>query len=117
MMFKRSKLIPFEVSNVLYENRYCDQEGSSILVCGGKDKKEKITNEVLKLEIPSFKVNKFPSMVGPHYYLDLVNIKSDILAICYSQDKNNNVDLFSVCAKIYSEKQKLKPILKLFFKN
>ena len=26
------------VPQVLYENRNCDQEGFSILVCGGKDK-------------------------------------------------------------------------------
>ena len=36
------------------------------MVCGRKDKKGKFTNEVLKLEIPSFKVKNFSSMVKPH---------------------------------------------------
>ena len=74
MMYEKSKSIFFQVPKVLYENRYCNQEGFSILICGGKDKNGKNTNEVLELKIPSFKENKFPSMVGPHYYLDLVNI-------------------------------------------
>ena len=53
-MSKENKFIPFHVPKVLYENRYCNQEGFSILFCGGKDKNRKITYEVLELEIPSF---------------------------------------------------------------
>ena len=68
MMYEKSKSTPFHVPKVLYENRYCNQEGFSILVCGGKDKKGKVTNEVLELEIPSFNVKKFPAMVEPQYY-------------------------------------------------
>ena len=55
----------FQVPKVLYENRYCIQEGFSILVCGGKDKNGDMTNKVLELEIPSLKVNEFPSLVEP----------------------------------------------------
>ena len=65
-MYEKSKLILSQIPKVFYENRYCDQKGFSILVCGGKDKKGKFTNEVLKLEIPSFKVKKLSSMVKPH---------------------------------------------------
>ena len=57
-MSKEIKSIPFHVPKVLYEKRYCNQEGFSILVFGGKDKNGKVTNEVLELEIPSFKVKK-----------------------------------------------------------
>ena len=40
-----------------------------------------MTNKVLELEIPSFKVKKFPSMLKPHFVLYLTTIKSDIVAI------------------------------------
>ena len=76
----------------MYENRYCNQEGFSILVCGGKDKKVKVTNEVLELEVPSFKVKKFPSMVEPHHYFHLDTIKSYILAIGDSVELNKSLE-------------------------
>ena len=79
-MSKENKLVPIPVPKVLYENRYCNQEGFSILVCGGKDKKGKITNEVLELEIPSFNVKKLPSMVEPHLHLDLATMNTDVIA-------------------------------------
>ena len=105
MMFKRNKSIPFEVSNVLYENRYCNQEGSSILVCGGKDKKGKITNEVLELKIHSFKVNNFPSMVEPRYFLKLATIKSDILAVGERRKLNKSFRQVSYnCKNLFRKK-------------
>ena len=85
-MNEKSKSIFFQIPKVLYENRYCNQEGFSILVCGGKDKNGKVTNEVFELEIPSYKVKNFSSMVEPHYYLDLVNIKSDVIAFGHRTD-------------------------------
>ena len=48
-MSKENKLVPIPVPKVLYENRYCNQEGFSILVCGGKDKNGDMTNKVLEL--------------------------------------------------------------------
>ena len=78
---KDSVSVAFQVSNILYENKYCNQEGFSILICGGYDINRKITNEVLELNIPSFKVEKFPLMVKPHYFLYLATIKSGIIAI------------------------------------
>ena len=102
MMFEKNTLIPYHVPKVLYENRYCNQEGFSILICGGKDKKGKITNKVLELKISSFKEKKFPSMVEPHYDLDLVSIKSNILAV----DVNIDLDDSIVPVEIYSDKTK-----------
>ena len=58
MMYEKSKSVFSQIPKVLYENRYCNQKEFSILVCGGKDKNGKITNEVLELEVPSFKVKK-----------------------------------------------------------
>ena len=48
---------PIRVSNVLYENRYCDQEDFSILVCGGTVRnsgKLNISNDVYELNGPKF---------------------------------------------------------------
>ena len=41
---------------VLYENRYCNLEGFSILACGGGDKNKKRVNQVLEVKVPSFEV-------------------------------------------------------------
>ena len=71
-MHEKNQSIAFRVPKVLYENRYCNQEDFSILVCGGKDKNGKITNEVLELEIPSFKVNKFQQIELNHLNFHLI---------------------------------------------
>ena len=55
MMYEKKSSITFQVPKILYENRYCNKEGFSILICGGKDKNGKVTNEVLELEISSLK--------------------------------------------------------------
>ena len=106
MMSKKSSLIPFQAPKVLYENRYCNQEGFSILICGGKDKNGEITNKVFELEISSFKVHKFSSMIKPHNYLNLVNVKSDILAISDEKKFGESLDNSVISAEIYSEKTK-----------
>ena len=51
------------VPKVLYENRYCNQEGFSILACGGGDKnKNKSVNQVLEVIVRSFEITEFPFM-------------------------------------------------------
>ena len=80
-MYEKSKSMLSQVPKVLNENRYCDQEGFSILVCGGKDNNGKITNKVLELKIPSFKVKKIPSLVKKHFYLVYATIKFNVIAI------------------------------------
>ena len=102
MISEENMSVAFEVPKVLYENRYCDQEGFSILVCGGKDKNDNFTNNVLELEIPSFKVNKFPSFVKPHCYAYLATIKSDI--VCADYVYIDEKSLLSV--QRYSDKNK-----------
>ena len=91
-------------SCTLYKNRYCNQEGFSVLICGGKDKNRNITNKVLKLKIPSFKMKKFQSMVKPHCYLDLVNINSNILAFDDRVYLNESLEKSSISVEIYSAK-------------
>ena len=106
MINKKCKSNPIQGPNVLYENRYCNQEGFSILICGGYNKNDKVTNEVLELEIPSFKLKKFPLMVESYCYLDLVNIKSDILAVSNSIKLDKSLDESTVPVEIYSNKTK-----------
>ena len=105
-MNEKSKSIFSKVPKVLYENRYCNQEGFSVLICGGYDKNKKITNEVLELEIPSFRVNRFPSMVKPHSYFFAATIKSDVVAIGENQETDMFLDKSLLFIEIYSEKTK-----------
>ena len=99
-------MVPIPVQKVLYENRYCNQEGFSILVCGGKDKKGKVTNEVLELEIPSFNVKKFPSMVEPHLHLDLATMNTDVIAFVKRIELGERLDDSVGFVEIYSDKTK-----------
>ena len=68
----------FSVKNipkVLYKNRYCNQEGFRILVCGGRNRNGKLTNQVSQIKVPGFEVAEFPSMVKPHYRLQLTCVR------------------------------------------
>ena len=104
-MPKENKTFPFHVPIVLYENRYCNQKGFSILIREGKYKNEKVENEVLELELPSFEIKKFPSTVKPHYIYNLATINSDIIAVCGKVKPNDSLES-AVSVEIYSEKTK-----------
>ena len=56
---KEVKPTSFYVPDVLYQNRYCDQEGFSILVCEGKDKRNKPMKKVVEVKVTSFEVTEF----------------------------------------------------------
>ena len=61
----------FHVPNVLYENRYCNQDDFSILVCGGNTSNSGIKtflNDVYELKGPNFECSKFPSMLEARCY-------------------------------------------------
>ena len=77
------------VSEVLYENRYCDQEDFSVLVCGGETKNKKYSNHVFEVKLPTFKVSKCASMVKPRFRPELVVVNSDVMAIGGDVDSNN----------------------------
>ena len=95
------------VQKVLYENRYCNQEGFSILACGGMDKNKNYSNQVLEVKVPSFEVTEFPSMEKRHFFLHLTSIKSDFFGIV-----DNPIEyckkLVSSCTstEVYSEETK-----------
>ena len=71
----------FSIHGILYENRYCNQEGFSVLFCGGKDKNNNCLNRVFEMKLPSFEVTKFASMVKPRVGARLVVVDSDVMAI------------------------------------
>ena len=99
-------LFPIHVPSVLYENRYCNQEGFSILVCGGRDRNGNMTNKVLEVKVPSFEVAEFPSMVKPHYSLHLANKNSDIFAIVDNTELHTNLENPITSVEIFSDKNK-----------
>ena len=72
------------VPNALYENRYCDQDEFSIVVCGGETDKSRgciSLNDVYELKGPNFECSKFPSMLDARYGCKTAVINSDILVV------------------------------------
>ena len=94
------------VPQVLYENRYCNQEGFSILVCGGEDKNRNCLNRVLEVKIPSFEVTEVSSMVKPHYNLYLVTNYADLFAIGANTELNESLEKSITSVEIYSDQKK-----------
>ena len=105
-MISKNQIFPTDVPKVLYENRYCSQEGFSILVCGGQNENYEDTNKVLEIKIPSFKVTEFPPMVKPHNRLHLTTINSEIVAIVDSTSNCTCMGKMLTPVEIYSEKSK-----------
>ena len=100
-MYEKRKSIFSQVPKALYKNRYCNQESFSVLNCGGEDIKGKITNEVLELGAPSFKVNTFPSTVNLNFYFYLSTVKSDVIAVGDEIKLGVNLDKPAVFVEVY----------------
>ena len=105
-MSSKLQLSSTTVPKVLYENRYCDQEEFSILVCGGIDKSFKRMNQVLQIKVPSFEVTEFPSMENYHDMLKIATINSDICAIVDSVDTYELYQKTCTSVEIYFDKTK-----------
>ena len=71
----------FNVPTVLYENRYCDQDGFSILICGGENGNREAVNDVYQLKWPNFESIKFPSMLEPRSNCETAVVNSDIFVV------------------------------------
>ena len=67
------------VPTVLYENRYCDQDGFSILICGGNNENREAVNDVYELKGSDFVPMKFPSMLEPRFFF----AKQQLLVLIY----------------------------------
>ena len=72
---------PFNVSKVLYESRYCNQDDFNILVCGGKHEKKGYSNDVYQLKIPKFKFSKFSNVSVARYNCKIVGVNSDFVVV------------------------------------
>ena len=86
----------FNVPKILYQNRYCDQDDFSVLVCGGGTKCKgnvKSLNEVYELKGPKFECSKFPNIVEARYRCKTAIINSDIVVV---GGFNNGRNLYSV---------------------
>ena len=73
--------IKFHVPTVLYENRYCNQDDFSILICGGQNGNREPLNDVYELKWPKLKLIKFPSMLEPRKECKTAVIGSDIFVV------------------------------------
>ena len=74
------------LQKVLHENRYCNQDDFSILVCGGKNKSEKRINSiavdtVYKLDGPELDCKKYTCMPKELYFCKTAVINSDLLVL------------------------------------
>ena len=96
----------FNVPKVLYQNRYCDQDDFSVLVCGGRDKNKRLLNQVFKVKFPSFEVTAFPFMEKPHNMLKITTINSDIIAIIDCVELYESFEKSITSIEIYSDKKK-----------
>ena len=103
MKSKNKYFLLSNVPKVLYENRYCNQEGFSILVCGGLKRNRKLTNQVLEVKFPSFEVAEFQFMTKPHVCLKVATIHSEIFAFF---DSNEQLGYSCTSVEVYSEKTK-----------
>ena len=92
-------------TQVLYENRCCNQ-GGSVLFCGGIDKSNNFLNRVLEVKVPSFEVFEFPSMVKQRCFTELIVVNSDIMAIGGDVSIKEDFANFNNSVEIYSSKRK-----------
>ena len=105
-VYEEEKPPSFYVSEVLYQNRYCNQEDFSLLIGGGKNKNDKCFNTVWEVKIPCFEVRKFASMVKPRCHLGLIVVNSDIMAIGGHVNFNEELKKTIKSVELYSDKSK-----------
>ena len=90
----------FHIPKVLYENRYCNQEDFSILICGETTKINGVkyySNDVYELNGSNFEVSELPSMLDARYNCKTAVIGSDILVVGgYYTEDNTQRSLYSV---------------------
>ena len=92
--------------NVLYENRYCNQDNFSVLVCGGFVKRGSklringIVNSVYKLDCPKFESKKYASMPNSLIHCKTAVVNSELFILGgYSQNKKLNKLIMKFCNK------------------
>ena len=103
----------FQVPSVLYVNRYCNQNESSTLVCGGTfENNFNASNHVYELKVLNFECSKFSSMLEARYASKSVVINSDIVVTGGYKGLNPKVRSYTVQSfntnnKLWSRKTEL----------
>ena len=84
--------------NILYENRHCNQDDFSILVCGGKNKNGKVVKSVFKLYGPKLKCKKYTYLPKRLYDCRTAVINSDLYVSGeYSQEDECGYSVRKFC--------------------
>ena len=78
---KENKPTVFYRNDVLFQNKYCNQDDLSILDCGGREKYKKSYSKVWEFNTSKSEACDFPCMIKPPSRFSLVNLNNDILAI------------------------------------
>ena len=109
---------------VLYENRYCNQDDFSVLVCGGKDKNDKLVRSVFKIHGSKLESEYYTSMPNARSNCKTAVINSELFVFgwCFENyDHNATVTKFCYKTKTWSREKQLILDKKLFsvcsFKN
>ena len=66
---------------VLYENRFCNQDDFSILVCGGIDQNNNLVKSIFKLQGPNFECEKYTNMAEAIYDCKTAIIFSNLFVL------------------------------------
>ena len=56
--------------NILYENRYCNQDDFSILICGGKNENNTVVNSIFQMYGPQLKMTNYMSGISCAKYYE-----------------------------------------------
>ena len=85
---------------VLYENRYCYQDDFSVLICGGKNKNDKIVNTVYKLDGSKLECEKYSGMPRERYSCKTAVINSELFIMRgYLRNKKFDNYIMKFCSK------------------
>ena len=75
--------------NILYENRYCNQDDFSILICGGRDENDNIVKTILKMYGPKLKFKKYTYLPERFYNCKTAAVNSDLFVVGKQFSINN----------------------------
>ena len=85
---------------ILYENRYCNQDDFSVLVCGGMNEKSIDLKSVYKLDGPKFDCEMFTSMPKRLWNCKTAVINSDLFVFSREFSSNSKVKtVYKFCTK------------------
>lgn len=71
----------FNVQEVLYQTKYCNQDEFSIFVCGGRTQNENTLNDVYELKESNFECSKFSTMLEARYECKTAVVNSYIVVV------------------------------------